>query len=129
MKRAKFVLWVLLLLQVVPLLLIIAAGAGILDPLGVFIEQSVSSPIQGGWPRFVVNATRFVTFWWFVVCLWLMGLGALAAFVCVAFDQTLTKLERLVWAAGFAVGHSVTIILYCVLKLLRAYTQQQQAVA
>jgi len=133
MKRKRLVLWSLLLLQAAPLLILIASGSGLFDPLGHFIERSVPLPPPGEprsfITRFVVNTTRLVTFWWFMVCVWLIALGSIAAIVYVAFDRAITRLERFAWALSFVFGHPVTVILYCVLGLLSLRPQRQPSVA
>jgi len=126
--RTKVVLWLLLLAQACPLLVVLASGAGFFDPLGVLIEQ-IALSTAGQPPTFLVNATRFVTLWWFFACAWLINLGMVAAIIYVSFDRSLTRLERLVWAVGFFLGHSITVILYCLLKLLGTRARRQQAVA
>jgi len=128
MRRRTFALWLLLLVQAVPLCVLIAHGYGLFDPLGAFLEQTLSSPAPPtGANRFIIGALRLVNSWWYFVSLELLGFGALAAILYVAFDRTLMKLERATWAIAFLFGHSVTVILFCVLKLLG--TRQQRAVA
>ena len=119
MKRNKFVLWLLLLAQAVPLCVLLAHGYGLFDPLGAFLEQVLSSPTPPGpMNRALIGAVRFVNFWWYLVCIDLLGLGVVVAILYAAFDRTLMKLERMTWAIGFLFGHSVTVIVFCILKLI-----------
>ena len=121
-------LWLLILLQLVPLLVIILGGSGILDPLGRVVVASIPLPAPGE-SHFLVNVVRFVTAYWFIACLWLMPVGALFAVFYVAFDAALTKLERLAWALSFVFGQSVTVVLYCVLKFLGSRGGHLESVA
>ena len=129
MKRTNAALWLLLLLQVVPLVLAIAGASGALDPLGRAVVQIIPLPGPGERSGILISAARFITAYWFFGCIWLMLLGALVAVLYVAFDKALTKLERLAWAISFVFGQSVTVILYCVLKFLGARSRGQQTVA
>jgi hypothetical protein len=93
-------LWLLLLLQIVPLVLIVAGASGILDPVGTLVIQSIPLPAPGERSGFLINTVRFVTVYWFLACLCIGPLGSLAAVAYVAFDRALTKAERLTWALG-----------------------------
>jgi hypothetical protein len=126
MKRT---LWLLLLLQLVPLILLFAGASGILDPLGRLVVDAIPLPAPGQGSGFLINVARFVTAYWFFGCLWLIPLGALAAVVYVAFDATLTKIERFAWAVSFVLGQPVTVVLYCVLQFIAARKQNVQSVA
>jgi hypothetical protein len=129
MKRTRTMLWLLLLLQLAPLLVVILGASGVLDPLGRLVIQSIPLPGPGEKAGLLINSVRFITAYWFVGCLWLMPLGSLAAVVYVAFDAALTKLERLTWAVSFILGQYVTVILYCVLKFLAGRKQSVPSVA
>ena len=129
MRRTRVILWLLLLLELIPIVLIVAGSSGLLDPLGRSVVESIPLPAPGERSGFLINAARFVTLYWFFACVWLIPLGALLAVVYVAFDATLTKLERVVWAIAFLLGQYVTVILYCVLKFLSIRKTTPQAAA
>jgi hypothetical protein len=124
-KRTDTALWVLLLLQVSPTLLIIADASGVLHSVGQFVVRSIPLPAPDE-TSFLINLVRFLIAYWFVGCLWVMSLGALAAVLYVAFDGALTKLQRLAWAISFVLGQSLTVILYCTLHLLGSRGQGRQ---
>lgn len=128
MERTRVALWLLLLVQVIPLCILVTNGYGFFDPLGAFLEQALSSPTPPTPAnRVIINTLRFINAYWYLVSLWLLGFGTLAAFLYALFDRTLMKLERLTWAIAILFGHSVTVILFCVLKLLGS--RNQRAVA
>jgi hypothetical protein len=114
----KRILWLLLLLQLIPVLLLFAGASGILDPLGRLVVNAIPVPAPGAGAGLLITVARFVTAYWFFACIWLIPLGALAAVVYVAFDATLTKTERFAWAVSFVLGQPVTVVLYCVLQFL-----------
>ena len=118
MRRTRKALWLLLVSQLLPLILIVLGASGALDPLGKAIVQSIPLPAPGERAGFLINAVRFFTAYWFIACIWLEPVAALVAVLYVAFDDALTKAERITWAVGFIFGQSVTVILYCVLGLL-----------
>ena len=128
MKRTNKLLWLLLLVQVVPVLLVAASTSGFLDPLTQRIVQSIPLPAPGERVGFLINATRFLTAYWFFGCIWLTTLGAFAAILYVAFDRTFTKAQRLVWAISFFLGQSVTVATYCVLQLLGSRNKHSPSV-
>jgi len=129
MKRTRKALWLLLSIQLVPLVLLALGASGALDPLGHMVVQSIPLPAPGERAGFLINAARFVTAYWFFTCLWLVPLGSLVAVAYVAFDTALSKLERLAWALSFLLGQYVTVILYCVLGLLALRRQNVRSVA
>jgi len=129
MRRTHVILWLLLLIELVPIVLMVAGSSGILDPLGRVVVESIPVPAPGERSGLLIDVARFITAYWFFACLWLIPLGALVAVVYVAFDATLTKLERLVWALAFLLGQYVTVILYCVLKFLSVRKKVPQSAA
>jgi hypothetical protein len=116
--KHRSVIWLLLFLQLVPVLLLIAGGSGLLDPFDRLIVESVPLPVPGERRGALINTLQFVSAHWFVGLLWFMPVPALLAILFVVFDKALTKPQRLAWAWSFLFGWPVTVILYCVLKLL-----------
>jgi hypothetical protein len=129
MKRTNWAIWLLFWLQLAPLLVGIAGASGALDPFGQFVVRHIPLPGTGENRGWLINVARFVTAHWFFACVALPIVGSLIAVFYVAFDGTLSKLERVAWAISFILGQSVTVVLYCVLRMLGSSRARHVAAA
>ena len=127
--KHRSIIWLLLFLQLAPVLLLIAGASGLLDPLGRLIIESVPLPAPGERRGALIDTLQFVSGHWFIGLLWFMSVPALLAILVVVFDKSLTKLQPVAWVCGFLLGWPVTVILYCVLKLLGPRAVPVSAVA
>jgi hypothetical protein len=114
-RRKRRTLWLLLLSQVVPFLVVAVDEFDVVGDFGLFAEQYLQ---PHDWPAFVFQSLRFLFGYWFFILMALMAAGGLAAICMVIFDAKLSPLRRLAWSLSFLLAMPVTVTLFCVLELL-----------
>jgi hypothetical protein len=99
------------------------------EAFGRFAERTIPVPPLEERPGLLIASARFIIMYWAFGSVVTLFIGSLVAIVCVAFDSTYSRLQRLAWAIGFLLGQTVTVVLYCVLSLLEPRARHPSAAA